>query len=319
MLVLAAREAEVATAMTARSVGRAAAEAAARAALAGWSTRRHQELLIGEAKAMEAPAGGDAVVLVRRLDSTLFLLEATAPISRQPAPAVARAAAIIRTVETGPIAAGFPAVIMAESEALIQRGQVSGGDACGGLEPAIGVMAPRVVVEPGALVSGGPDTAIAELTSSGSAELFAPPFVDRLATITVQSASVSPRPATDGEECLLDSINWGALSPDSPCYDHLPLVRADADLEVRGGEGRGLLVVDGDLDLVGFRFHGILHVRGRLTIGQGSVIRGALRAGAVTLLDGSVRYDACAVAAAALSGGLDGPFRLSERWWLPAF
>jgi hypothetical protein len=319
MLAMATHEAEVAAAMTERSRARASAEAATRAALVGWSTRRHRTLSRGDAVVVEGSGGADTTVVVRRVDATLFLVEAAVRIPRHPFPAAVRAIALVRTLDTEPISAGFRAAVMVESEAVIHRGQVSGGDACGRQPAVAGVMAPTVVVDSEAVVSGAPGIAIEELPALPSAELFVSPFVEHLATITLPGGSVSPRPEAGAGGCVPDSLNWGAVAVASPCHDHLPLIRSSADLEVRGGEGRGLLVVDGDLVLDGFLFHGILLVRGRVTVGQGTAIRGAVRAGGLTLLDGSLAYDACGLEDASTSGGLDGPFRPGERWWLPAF
>ncbi|NIP81803.1 MAG: hypothetical protein GWM90_22325 [Gemmatimonadetes bacterium] len=107
--------------------------------------------------------------------------------------------------------------------------------------------------------------------------------------------------------------------PDTPCFDLLPLVLAEGDLGVFGGEGRGALVVQGDLRLDGIRFEGVVVATGRTTIGPGASVQGAVRAPVVSLDGGSVRYDRCAVNAAMLAGGLDRAFRPDARMWVPVF
>jgi hypothetical protein len=319
MLAVAAREAEVSSAMAERSRARAVAESAVRLAFAGWSTRQYRELAVGEEVAWQGDSADDPVLRVRRLDAALFLVAAVASVPGRAAPATATAAVLVRTLDTEALAAGFLAAVMAESEARVRAGGVAGGDACGGGAPVAGIMAPLVVAESGATVAGVPAIAIDQPPPLPSPEVFAPLLLDRMATVQVGGGNASPRPRTEDGACVPDSLNWGAVSPLSPCNGLLPLVRSDADLELRNGEGRGMIVVDGDLELEGFRFHGILLVRGRLTVGPGSVIRGGVRADVFDMLDGSISYDACALADAVTAGGLDGAFRPGERWWLPVW
>jgi hypothetical protein len=319
MLAVAVREAEVATAMAERSRTRAAAEAAVRAALAGWSTRRHADLVVGDVATV---AGGDAqheVVRVRRLDATLYLLEATAEHPSRPVPARATAAVLVRTLDQRALAGEYRAAVAAASAAHVRGGAVSGSDACGHVDPVVGVIAPQVATEPTAVVAGEPAIVIAEPSPAMSAELLDPPFVHHLASITVDGGKMAPRPSSDAGRCGADGLNWGAVSPLSPCHGLLPLIHSTGDLALRDGEARAMIVVDGDLHLERFRLHGVLLVRGRLTVGPGSVIRGAVRADTFDMLDGSLGYDACAVADAVTAGGLDAPFRPGQRWWIPTF
>jgi hypothetical protein len=178
-------------------------------------------------------------------------------------------------------------------------------------------MAPTVDIGSGAAVAGDP--AVAEDAPPALTPWLAPPMVSRLATIVLEGGVVTPGPMAEAGQCLQHPSSWGALSPAHPCHDQLPLIQSLTDLEVRGGEGRGLLVVDGDAHLQDVHFDGAVLVRGHLVIGAGTVVRGAVRAGTVEVLGGFVRFDACALTTALSAGGLDGAFRPGDRFWIPAF
>lgn len=319
MLAVAVRETEIAAAMTNRARARTAAEAGVRAALADWSTRARRDMAVGELAVALAPAPDNPVLRVRRVDRSLFLLEAVATPLGTTSSATATAAVLVRTLDPDSLAAGFPAAVTADTDVRVRRGQVSGADACGRHDPVTGVTAPRVVVEPGSVVAGAPAIADGGLTPPGASDVFAAPLIGRLASWTIPGGHAEPRPRTDAGGCAPDPLNWGAIAPAATCHGLLPLVHSTDDLVIRDGEGRGAVVVDGDLHVDNVRFHGVLLVRGRLTVGPGAVLRGAVRAATVDILDGSIRYDSCAVADALTAGGLDGPFRPAERWWIPAF
>jgi hypothetical protein len=318
MLTIAAHEAELSSAMLQRSRARRGAEAAVRAAVAGWSTRMNGELAVGEV----APAGGVkpdvGSARVRRLAVDLFLLESTVRSSASAVSASATAAALVRTLDHGAAANGFRAAASGESAARVKHGVISGADACGG-DAVTGIAAPNIVIDPHAAVAGAPAVELVALHALEPPEIWTPPLIERLASITLQGGTASPVPSSDSNGCVPGSMNWGAITPLGPCHALLPLVYSLGDLVVRDGEGRGFLVVEGDLHLERFRFHGLLLVRGTLTIGSGSAIRGAVRADTLEMLDGTIAYDACAVGDALTADGLDGPFRLGDRWWVPTF
>jgi hypothetical protein len=332
MVAIGAREAEIAGAMARRADSRLAAESAAAWALATWSTREHGALVPGEASGRvdvgrtgsNLPPTVEAGFVVTRLGPALFAVHGIGHHADGGPPATARAGVLVRTVDPDSLAMAFPAAVTAETEALVDAGFVAGDAGCAdprGVPAPLGgpgVLAPNVTVAPAATVTGEPPVLLAPppVPASGILE---PPLIDALATVPVAGGSVTPIPRVRGEDCQADEANWGAVAPSSPCYDHLPLVRAAGDLTVRGGEGRGLLIVDGDLVLDGVRFHGVVLVRGRVTIRAGAVVRGAVRASTVRIVDGSVAHDPCHVSAALTAGGLDGPFRVPDRLWVPVF
>ncbi len=316
MLVLAERENELATAWTIRTRARAAAETGARAALAAWSTRRYSHLAPGETLRLEGYPDDRVSVAIRRLDSSMFLLAVTASQPLGTRTAAARAAVVVATLDASRHVDAFPAAAMAGSEAVVLRGEVV---AAAGSGDAAALMSPSVSIAPDATVVGSPAVISAEPPALSTVPFLTPAVLDSLATTTVADDLVSPRPVSGGGGCVPDPVNWGAVSPSDPCYDLTPLVRSESHLVVRGGEGRGLLVVEGDLEVEDFLFQGIILVRGSLTIGPGAAVQGAVRAETLEIDGGSVRFDSHAIAHALNAGPLDAPFRPGRRSWIPAF
>lgn len=118
---------------------------------------------------------------------------------------------------------------------------------------------------------------------------------------------VTPAPVATGGVCdRARADNWGDPDGAGACAHFAPLIWARGDLEIRGGTGQGMLLVDGDLTLsAGARLAGVVIVRDDLrTLGTGGTILGAVLAedarvasGDHTRLDGStlVQRSRCAV------------------------
>jgi hypothetical protein len=298
MLALGARETEIAAAMARRAEARAAAESAARLVLATWSTRRYRDLPVGDSAAA-APApdptappagipGTDVSGRVVRLAANLFLVTGEARSGAEGAPASARAGLLVRTFDADALAGEFPAAASAQDSVIVHDGEILG---------------PVVDQAPGL-----PDP-----------DLFGDSPVIDLASITVSGGTASPRPWYGPDGCQDHPLNWGATSPASACYELLPLVRVIGDVEVAGGEGRGLLLVHGDAHLRGHEFHGLIIAHGRITIDDGTVIHGAVHGRTVELHGGAITYDACALRHALSAGRLDAPLRPGARQWIPLF
>jgi hypothetical protein len=331
MLALGAREAEIATALARRAEAHRVAESAARWALATWSTREYQRLGPGDSMVVQAPlspevpqlegAGFEARATVRRLGERLFLVQATAHRGEPDAPAAGfatgRAALLVRTFDPGALARAFPAAAVAEDSVIVRVGFISGGGSCEDA-PAPVIIAPRHLLDPEATVEDAP-ALLADPPPIPEPNPFADPLVGAIASITIAGGSVSPRPWSGGDGCLDDPLNWGSASPTGACHHRLPFVRATEDLEVTGGEARALLLVRGDLHLRDVEFHGLIITDGRVIVGNGTVIHGAVRARTVDMQGGNLMRDACAVREALSAGGLDAPFRPGSRHWLPAF
>jgi hypothetical protein len=144
-----------------------------------------------------------------------------------------------------------------------------------------------------------------------------------LAALTVAGGTRLVGPSLIGGVCnVRDADNWGSpLTPGGPCGRYFPVVWSAGDLTVTGGQGQGVLLVDGNLVIGGgFTFHGVVIVRGGVASeGPGGVIVGALVAvggpesrndlGGNTL----IQYSACAAAQGLLRGAPATPLR-SRSW-----
>lgn len=126
------------------------------------------------------------------------------------------------------------------------------------------------------------------------------PFAHLLAASPPLPAVIEPAAVRSGGGCVETAANWGAppqaasMEPDAdtggtpggatpdptpdpppdPCANRHVLRAARGDLVVRNGEGRGTLVVDGDLTLESVHFRGVVLVTGRLRLTRGADIVG---------------------------------------------
>lgn len=118
------------------------------------------------------------------------------------------------------------------------------------------------------------------------------------------------------------STNWGdGRRRDGPCGEHFPLVHIAGDAELVGGQGQGILLVDGNLTVTGdYEFFGVIVLRGALRGGAsgsparvfGTVLTHAMRGVGATLTDRfSVSYSKCATDKALAEWGTVQP--LSSR------
>jgi hypothetical protein len=128
------------------------------------------------------------------------------------------------------------------------------------------------------------------------------------ATLVLPAGSiVTPAPAIVSGVCDRSRVdNWGDPGGTSACATYAPLIWARGDLEVRGGTGGGVLLVDGDLTLSGgARVVGLAIVRDDVrSSGVGGTLLGGVLAGDATVapgdhsrLDGStlVQRSRCAI------------------------
>ncbi len=318
MLATGSGESMLAAAITRQATARAAAEAAALDAVDHWSTRAYSELALGDSA--PGPMGALATMVIR-LDSGLYLVRA---VSAEPGhetlhpAAVARAALLVRTLQPAAMATEFTAAVTAIDYAEVQEGLVSGQDSCAPAVP--GVHAPANTVQPGALVVGDPPIRSEAVAAALLPDPFGTTLAAALATVTPAAHTLTPLPLAGPDGCIPADQNWGALDPDHPCHDLRPFVHVTDPLTMIGGEGRGVLVVEGDAHLLdGAHYSGLVVVRGRLTIDEGSRVDGAVRAREVLVRDGTVRRDGCALTEALAAPALDQAFRPPHRWWVPSF
>jgi len=150
----------------------------------------------------------------------------------------------------------------------------------------------------------------------------------RHAAVTLPpGAVVTPAPVVSGGTCdRAAHANWGEPGGAGPCAAFAPLIWARGDLELRGGMGQGVLLVEGDLTLsAGTRFAGVILVRDDVVSqGSGGTVLGAVLAedariasGDHSRLDGTTRIQRsrCAIdLALSRSARLT---RVRHRWWAP--
>jgi hypothetical protein len=122
-----------------------------------------------------------------------------------------------------------------------------------------------------------------------------------------------------------DPNNWGdALDPSGTCGNYFPIIYAPGDLDLAGGIGQGVLLVQGNLSISGsFQFYGIVVVQGLVTATDGEVYGALLTASDGGVPAGSIggtaeiKYSHCAVDRAAT--GAAQPRALSERSWIQLY
>jgi hypothetical protein len=120
--------------------------------------------------------------------------------------------------------------------------------------------------------------------------------------------------------------NWGdPKRPGGACGNYFPIIYAAGDLQITGGYGQGILLVEGNLSVQGgFEFYGPVFVKGELaTAGTGGHFNGGVVAanvnfGASTVLGNAVvSYSSCAVTRAVLNNSALTKLRpLTMRSWV---
>jgi len=354
-LAVAARSAVHARTVAAIVKARAGAEAAVRAAMAGWDMAALGGTPIGSiipvaAGAGALPGGVTHTATVERLSSSRWLLRGEALVQGTAGPAArARASAIVVTIPLDSLWLDFGATLTSGGDVALAPGAIVDGGAAAlppppwtaaqcpaaavnAMQGSLGAVArPGVAMATGATLSAGgasvtgnpPVVPAAARADSAAHQRFgvlsraeAALIADRLET-----GSITPAPVLAGTVCDTTAPgNWGApLAPSHACADYFPLIHASGDLSVTGGAGQGLLVVAGDLTLAGTSFHGVIQVGGRL-LANNSTIHGALRTAGGTGTPAGLRitHSACSLwRAFERSPELRRAYRPPGRWWLP--
>ncbi|HEU4641909.1 MAG TPA: hypothetical protein VFS44_05580 [Gemmatimonadaceae bacterium] len=133
---------------------------------------------------------------------------------------------------------------------------------------------------------------------------------------------------TSGGCNIADQYNWGdpyRTGSDTSCASYYPIIYASSDLQLTGGYGQGILLVEGNLQVSGgFEFFGPVIVRGTLkTTGTGGHFNGGVMAENVDLEqntvlgDAVVRFSSCTVNRALL--GTASPTLVKGRSWTELF
>jgi hypothetical protein len=145
------------------------------------------------------------------------------------------------------------------------------------------------------------------------------------ANITISSTLASVGPDIVSGVCVTtDNSNWGdPLNPTSACGSYFPIIHATTDINLQGGVGQGILLLDQGgqhLGAVGgtFTFYGLIISKGPQTDFHGTVnIFGGIIADHEIQLDGgqNVNYSSCVVTRALLGAGVTSTRRLGMRAW----
>lgn len=107
-----------------------------------------------------------------------------------------------------------------------------------------------------------------------------------------------------------NTSNWGdPRSLVGVCSNYFPIIYAKGDLQITGGYGQGILLIEGDLAVQGgFEFYGPVYVKGELTTQgtgghfNGGVVAANVNLGASTVLGNAlVSFSSCAVSRAILN------------------
>ena len=285
--------------------------------------------LLGALDSLPLDAGADWRALLRRLAPDVFLLEVT---PRLPAGVASREAATVRLgwlLHPGrdsvvPVAAVSVGTRVALGDAVVISGtdnDPAGLDSCPAPDSAIaGIAAESIYIRGSAELSGAPPELLGR-----AGDL---PFFDRFserATVVLPGGSYVVAPATVGTSCdTRIPMNWGDPGgSERPCGTYLPIIRVDGDLTLNGGDGQGILLVNGDLHVAApFAFDGIVIVKGAVDITAPTAVRGILeaaelRSGSEPVTQLKVHYSNCIISRNLESSSPLTP--LASRAWIQLF
>lgn len=139
------------------------------------------------------------------------------------------------------------------------------------------------------------------------------------------SGVISPLPSVTGSTCnMADPNNWGDHTRTSTCQNFFPVVYAPGNLQLTNGRGQGILIVNGDLELLGgFNYAGVVIIGGELRASGSNNIWGTVlargRSGRSGYLRGDleIRYSQCVIREATRSVARAMP--VTQRAWADLF
>lgn len=317
----------------------AAAEGGADLQLALWDPAALNTIAIGDSVPFSGtlPAGGWYRGATRRLNDLLYLVRSEGFSRDSGARRELGMLARLRPIEVR-LTAGLTARGATTVGGLARidgsDGAPPGWSDCEASGPALaGVLVPDASAVSTAgcagppCVTGSPDVLVDAGLDSTMPATFGNAAFDDLrsrATVAIPGGTRQIEPSLIGGVCnTLDPDNWGSpLQPGGPCGRRFPVVWSEGDLAITGGQGQGVLVVNGDLSIGGgFAFNGVVIVRGGMTAaGAGGSIHGgvvAANAGGQQndFLGGTViQYSSCAAARGMRMSALAAPLR--SRGWV---
>ncbi len=141
-------------------------------------------------------------------------------------------------------------------------------------------------------------------------------FLVSRATVVLPAGTYTTAPVVDGAgQCDATVLtNWGdGMNRAAPCGDQFRIIHVTGDLKVTGTQGQGILLVDGNLEVLGqFEWFGVIIVKGALkTAGSGASpgLWGVVLARNADLVDntlhgkGTLNFSKCAVTEALQMSG----------------
>ena len=277
----------------------AAAEWALGRAILTWDSRRNVTQLVGRTDTLVreyGPPNDTVVVVATRVQRRAVWMTATATRGGdgRTIPARHTVAASLRLV-TAPFPA--PAAFTSSGAVVVDGGVVDGrattapGDSAGSCTDsasAAGIRVPDVsrvtcpscAITSGSGVFGAPPIDSSGITDSAFAAVVAATIASlvRRASIDLPGGTMTPRPTSAAAACdLADPLNWGDPGGTSACSDWLPVIHVRGSVVLGAGSvGQGVLVVDGGVRVEGgARFVGVVVARGDITVsGLGAEIAG---------------------------------------------
>lgn len=197
---------------------------------------------------------------------------------------------------------------------LLSEGEGGSGTACAPYRSRLDSVFPVPWLPPSLRVDATTDS-LPSLGLLGPGALRAR-VADRIA------GTLSPQPVVDSGVCADAPDNWGSpTDPEGPCGGRRVTRYASGDITLEGGEGQGLVLVEGSLTLRGGAvLAGLVVVRDTLRLGSGARITGLVRVGGpVVLGSGSlIRGRACpALLALEAAPALSKPVVVPGGWLRP--
>lgn len=319
-----------------------AAEAGVAEQLAAWNTSKFDTLTPGDSVTVAAAAigGGYYSGVVKRLSTPVFVVMMTGSERQTNGLTQARVGQVV-VVRAGASIVPKAAITTEGTVQVSGNADISGmntapplwtGCASGPSVPGISVPnASNVSVKGNSTVTGsGTPPSVAQDTTihaSTFTNLGGTTYTQLASSAGIQLAAgtyngMAPAYNASGSCNTSVSTNWGdGQTPTGACGTYFPVIHIAGTANITGGEGQGILLVDGDLKLAGgFTFFGIVIVQGTFDPSGNGTIYGAVMAqNSANSTDkmagnGEVQYSSCAVAAA-LAGDAASAQPLAARGW----
>jgi hypothetical protein len=150
-------------------------------------------------------------------------------------------------------------------------------------------------------------------------------------TLTGQDFANSIGPVVTSGMCNKTVLtNWGdGMNPTQPCGSYFPIIHITGNATVAGVQGQGILLVDGNLTIMGgFQWYGVTIVQGTLTTAGGgsadahfwgaTMVHDSASIGTNAISGhANINFSSCALMAVLNSTGFVAPMR--SRGWVQLF